>query len=191
MNIAIDHNQVTSMRIQFPVTAKRPTPLRWKWPGKNKFCLIILLLLFTEYWGGAVAQGLMPSLGTNSAPALGGAGGMGPPTQTPFLNGTQDATVKMHLGPTGKPCLTVFGYAQPQMIDPNIFDHMISAKNDCSQTIKMQVCYYHSQQCIPVDVPPYARKLAVLGIMPAMTQFQFEYREKFEQGIGVFGSGSN
>jgi hypothetical protein len=31
----------------------------------------------------------------------------------------------------------------------------------------------------------------VLGIMPAMTQFQFEYREQFDQGIGGPGIGLN
>jgi len=45
------------------------------------------------------------------------------------------------------------------------------------------VCYYQSQQCVPLDVPAYGRKEVVLGIMPAMNQFQFEYRESFNQGM--------
>jgi hypothetical protein len=122
--------------------------------------------------------------------SLGGAG-VRPPAQLSILNGAQAAGARMHSGPTGKPCLTVQGYAQQQTINPNIFEHIISASNDCSQLIKTQVCYYQSQQCIQIDVPPYGRKESVLGIMPAMKQFRFEYREKFDQGMGGLGTGLN
>ena len=151
----------------------------------------MLILVFFVEARGSSAQGLTPSLGTGTTPALGGAGGVRPPTPPPLLNGTQNAAVKMHLGPTGKRCLTVIGYAQPQIVNPNIYDHMISASNDCSHPIKMQVCYYQTRQCIPVDVSAYGRKEAVLGIMPAMKQFQFEYREQFDQGMGGIGTGLN
>ena len=85
----------------------------------------------------------------------------------------------MHLGPTGKPCLSVNGGAEPQIVNPKIFTHMIMASNNCSQLIKIQVCYYQSQQCVPLEVPGYGRKEIVLGIMPSMNQFRFEYRELF------------
>jgi hypothetical protein len=65
---------------------------------------------------------------------------------------------------------------------------MITANNDCSQPIKAQVCYYQSQHCIPIDVPGYGRKEAMLGIMPAMNAFRFEYREQFDQGLGLGGA---
>jgi len=86
---------------------------------------------------------------------------------------------KLHRNPTGQPCLTVNGVAQSQTINPKIFTHVIFASNGCSQPIKIQVCYYKSQHCIPVDVPGYGRKEAVLGILPAMKDFRFEYREHF------------
>jgi hypothetical protein len=170
----------------------RPLSPGWELPGTNKFRLMMVLLLLLGCVRGAAAQGLITSpSATDSAPALGGVGGLRPPAPLPFLNGTQNASVKMHLGPTGKPCLTVLGFARPQLINPDIFDHMISASNDCSQLIKVHVCYYESQQCVPIDVPPYGRKETVLGIMPAMNQFQFEYREEFGQGMGGFGTRLN
>jgi hypothetical protein len=102
-----------------------------------------------------------------------------PPSGDTLLNSTDNMTAKRHMGPTGKPCITVIGDARPQMINPQIFDHIIDATNTCPRKIKLNVCYYHSQDCIPVEVPPYSYKEAVLGIMPAMNAFRFEYREIF------------
>jgi hypothetical protein len=119
-----------------------------------------------------------------SRPAVGAAGGTHAPTQLPLIGGTQKLGVKLHLGPTGKPCLKVEGHVKAQTMNPNIFNHMITVRNDCSQPIKMQVCYYQSQHCAPLEVPGYGRKEATLGIMPAMKEFRFEYREQFGQGLG-------
>jgi hypothetical protein len=131
------------------------------------------------------AQGLTP-FGSNSSTALGAAGGILPPTRSPLFSGSHDAPIHMHTGPTGKLCLTVLGYAAEQVINPNIFTHIISVSNDCSQAIKIQVCYYQSHDCTTIDVPGYGRKEATLGIMPAMKDFRFEYKEQFDQG-SVFG----
>jgi hypothetical protein len=131
------------------------------------------------------AQGVSP-FGSNSSPGLGAAGGILPPTRSPLFSGSQDAPAHMHTGPTGKLCLTVLGYAAEQVINPNIFTHIISVSNDCSQAIKIQVCYYQSHDCTTIDVPGYGRKEATLGIMPAMKDFRFEYKEQFDQG-SVFG----
>jgi hypothetical protein len=120
-----------------------------------------------------------------------GGAGVRPPSLPPVLNGFSNTTAKVHRAPTGKACLTVRGNAERQVINPKIYTHMIEASNDCSQSIKLQVCYYQSQQCVPLDVPGYGRKEVVLGIMPAMDQFQFEYRELFNQGLGGLGSGFN
>jgi hypothetical protein len=152
---------------------------------------MLALLVVILAWGtGAAAQLASPG-GTDSAATVGSSNGARPPAQLPLLSGTPSAGVKMHLGPTGKPCLTVFGSAKPQTINPNIFEHIIMASNECSQPIKMKVCYYQSAQCVPLDVPAYGRKEIVLGIMPAMNQFRFEYREQFNTGIGGLGAGFN
>jgi hypothetical protein len=121
---------------------------------------------------------LAQSSGGTSQPTYGGAG-LSAPTQPPVLLGEEDRAAKRHTGPTGKPCLSVSGGANAETINPNIFEHVVVADNSCGQLIKMQVCYYKSEHCIPLDVPAYARKQVVLGIMPAMKEFRFEYREQF------------
>jgi hypothetical protein len=93
----------------------------------------------------------------------------------------------VHLGPTGKPCLTVTGEAVPEIYDATIFSHTVNAKNDCSVAVKAQVCYYQSQKCTPLTVPPYGRGQVVLGIMPAQNQFRFEYREQFDGTMPPMG----
>jgi hypothetical protein len=149
----------------------------------------LLVVLLT--WGTTAAAQLGSPVSTDSAATVGSSNGMRPPAQLPLLSSTPNAGVKLHLGPTGKPCLTVFGSAKPQVINPNIFEHIIMASNECSQSIKIKVCYYQSTQCIPLDVPAYCRKEVVLGIMPAMNQFRFEFREQFAPGMGGLGAGLN
>jgi hypothetical protein len=157
--------------------------------GQN--CRMLGPLVVLLAWGTTAAAQLASPVGTNSAATVGSSNGMRPPAQLPLLSSTPSAGVKLHLGPTGKPCLTVFGSAKPQVINPNIFEHIIMASNECSQTIKIKVCYYQSTQCIPLDVPAYGRKEVVLGIMPAMNQFRFEFREQFAPGMGGLGAGLN
>jgi len=94
---------------------------------------------------------------------------------------------RVHLGPNGKPCLTVVGEAAPEIYDATIFSHTVIAKNDCSTAVKANVCYYQSQKCTPLTVPPYGRSQAVLGIMPAQNQFRFEYREQFDGSMAPMG----
>jgi len=122
-------------------------------------------------------------------PAVGGVGGARSPSQLPLLNGSQDMAVKVHLDSTGKPCLTVKGEAKPQTINPNIFNHLILISSNCSLPIKLNVCYYHTKHCTLVVIPGYARKEATLGIMPAMKDFRFEYREQFDDAPGFGGGG--
>jgi hypothetical protein len=80
---------------------------------------------------------------------------------------------------TGKPCLAVNAYARPHAVDPNLYDHVIIVVNTCPLQIAIQVCYYHSRDCLPVEIPGDERKEAILGTMPSVKDFQFEFREKF------------
>ena len=125
----------------------------------------------------AQAQGLSPP--GNGGGVVGGAGGLRPPTPVPLLNG-EDLGMRRHLGPTGKPCLTIRGQPRAETINPKLFIHMIVAANDCYKRIKLQVCYYRSQHCVAMDVPPYGHEEVVLGVMPAMSGFRFEFREQFD-----------
>ena len=129
--------------------------------------------------GGAVAQGISPQNGASS-PEYGATGGMKVPAGAHSIVATDLGINKKHRGPSGKPCVTVSGVALPEKTNAKVFNHVIVATNECAQVIKMTVCYYESDHCVPLEVPRYSRKQAVLGIMPAMDGFRFEYRERFD-----------
>jgi hypothetical protein len=110
-------------------------------------------------------------------PVLGGAG-VRPPASMPAPGGSENQA-RQHRDATGQPCVRVGGFARAQTVNSRIFDHMITATNNCSQLIKLKVCYYQSQSCVPVELPGYSRKEAVLGIYPALRDFRYEYTEQF------------
>ncbi|MBR0750756.1 hypothetical protein JQ604_01000 [Bradyrhizobium jicamae] len=99
--------------------------------------------------------------------------------QTPLIRSSSDVEILRHRDFAGKPCLSVGGFARPFTTNPNLFDHVISTENNCPKAIKLQVCYYKATDCVPLEVPGYGRKEAVLGTMPAQKDFRFEFREKF------------
>ena len=146
------------------------------------FFLLVTLLGFAEM---AAAQQLTTS---QERAIAGSTGGLHLPTQPPPLNGAQNTGTKVHLRPNGKPCLTVSGAATRQTINTHIFTHWINVANECSMPIKLRVCYYETEECTQINVPAYGRKESVLGIMPAMDQFRFEYREQFG-GMDAIGLG--
>lgn len=84
-----------------------------------------------------------------------------------------------HMGPTGTPCLAIDGYARPEVINNKIFEHWIAATNSCGMRIKVKVCYYKTDDCIVLDVPPFDRKRSVIGIYPALSGFKYEAKEQF------------
>jgi hypothetical protein len=43
----------------------------------------------------------------------------------------------------------------------------------------MQVCYYQTRDCISMEISGGEHKEAVLGTLPSVTNFRFEFREKF------------
>jgi hypothetical protein len=153
------------------------------------YSLLLSSLLLLGGGDIGCAQDLPSSILGGSRPEVGGTGGLRPPSKLPLLEGSQDAAVKVHLDAVGKPCLSVKGEAKSQTINPNIFNHLIIVSSNCSLTIKLQVCYYHTRDCTLVAVPGYARKEATLGIMPGMSAFRFEYREQFDNSPGSLGSG--
>lgn len=133
----------------------------------------IALIWLTALAGPALAQG-------ESVPVFGGVGVPVPhPAQTPSFAASGDTGMLRHRDPTGSPCLGVSGFARRHTIDSNLYDHVISVKNNCAQRIVIQVCYYNTEDCLPVDIPGGERKEAILGTMPSMPDFRFEFREKF------------
>jgi hypothetical protein len=92
---------------------------------------------------------------------------------------SNDTGILRHRDFAGKPCLDVQGYSRPHTIAPNLYDHVITVLNSCPQRIPIRVCYYQSQDCISMEIPGGDRKEAILGTLPAIKEFRFEFREKF------------
>jgi hypothetical protein len=136
--------------------------------------LSLASILFTE---GAGAQSVTAPAGTVSRPVVGGSGGTSP--QPPLISGSQNLEILRHRDPAGKPCLTVSGFARPHTTTPNLFDHMITVSNSCAQLIRIQVCYYHTQYCVSAEISGHIRKEMVLGMLPSIKDFRYEFRERF------------
>lgn len=93
--------------------------------------------------------------------------------------GSTNDTYKRHNDPIGRACLTLSGYSTPQIVNKNIFDHWVTVSNGCNQRIRVQVCYFKTQDCIMVDTLPYQQKDAILGFFPGVKEFRYEYKEQF------------
>lgn len=102
-----------------------------------------------------------------------------PSAATPRFDPRGQTDILRHRDFAGKPCLTLSGTARPHLIDRKLFDHVIIASNACPQRIVIRVCYYRTDNCIPMEVPGRERKEAILGTLPSTQQFGFEFREKF------------
>jgi hypothetical protein len=129
---------------------------------------------------GAPSQ---PAYGTpttsNPSQIFGTSLGTKPPLAPPIITGSQDLNLLRHRDFAGKPCLTVEGMARPHTTNPNLFDHVINTINACPQKLRLQLCYYKSQQCVWVDVPGRERKEALLGTLPSIRDFRYEFHEQF------------
>lgn len=146
--------------------------------NRKAHLIATLIALTTIAWyGSGRAQGLNSPLGAGTQ--RGGGVGSEALATLPLLSG-EDLGTKRHVGPTGKPCLTLTGKPEAERFNPKLFQHIIIALNDCSHRIKLQVCYYQSEHCLPMNVPPYGRDEAILGIMPSMPAFRFQFREQFD-----------
>ena len=145
--------------------------MRGTWP--TALASVAFLLIADEF---ARAQYLLSQTNRNST--VGATPGLAPLPQS-VLRSRGDATAQRHLNSLGGPCLLVQGESRHQAINIHMFDHVILAKNSCAENIRLEVCYYGSQRCIPMSVPGYSRREVVLGVMPATQDFRFEFKERF------------
>ena len=105
--------------------------------------------------------------------------GVRPGAENRTFGASSGNDVLRHRAATGTPCLEVGGLARRHVMNPKVFDHVVTAKNSCPQRITMQVCYYRSQDCQTMEVPGGERREAILGSLPSAQEFRFEFREKF------------
>jgi hypothetical protein len=146
-----------------PCTARR-------WRLESRF--IVTLIWLAAVTGSVLAQ-------TGDTPSSQGGVGLRVPTEPLTFGASAGTEILRHRSATGVPCLTVSGLARPHTVSPNVYDHVISVKNSCPQRIAMRVCYYKSQDCVPMEIPGGERREAVLGSLPSVRDFRFEFREKF------------
>jgi hypothetical protein len=86
---------------------------------------------------------------------------------------------RKHLDFAGKPCLSTEGVARPLSSNPRIMNHVVTFNNHCFERIRLKVCYFSTDDCTDVEVPPYGRKEQVIGVLPAVQLFRYELRELF------------
>jgi hypothetical protein len=146
-----------------------------KCPSEGQLSLMLRIVL-ALVWLIAIPACAWPQ--STSAPSYGGVG-ISAPADTPMFGASTGTQMLRHRSPTGSPCLEVGGFARAHTTVSNLYDHVIAVKNNCAQQISIQVCYYNTQNCLPVEIPGGERKEAILGTMPATRDFRFEFREKF------------
>jgi hypothetical protein len=86
---------------------------------------------------------------------------------------------RKHLDFAGKPCLSTEGVARPLSSNARIMNHVVTFTNHCFERIRLKVCYFGTDDCTDVEVPPYGRKEQVIGVLPAVQLFRYELRELF------------
>lgn len=94
-------------------------------------------------------------------------------------NSGENAALTIHRNSLGKPCLNIEAASRAHVINPNVYDNIVSFQNQCNILIKVRVCYFGSESCVDVEVPARQRKDAVLGIRPNSQYFRYSFREKF------------
>ena len=55
----------------------------------------------------------------------------------------------------------------------------VASASSTQVQVPVRVCYYRTDDCIPMEVSGGERKEARLGSMPSVKEFGFEFREKF------------
>lgn len=128
-----------------------------------RVCLLASFVSFA-FLQAAAGQGLAPAAPFQSRLTLQGPG--------------ENAAAFTHRDSLGRPCLDIEAASRAHIINPNVYDHVVSIQNKCLQRIKLRVCYFRTDHCIDVEVPGLQRKDAVLGVYPSLQFFRFSYREK-------------
>ena len=96
-----------------------------------------------------------------------------------LAQGYGSSNQKQHRDFAGKPCLQTSGISRPLASNPRILDHAVSLDNRCFERIKAKVCYYNTDECTDVEVPPHGHKEQIIGVFPAMQVFRYDVREQF------------
>lgn len=78
----------------------------------------------------------------------------------------------------GRPCLDIEAAAKGSVITPNMFQHIVSVRNNCNRPIKVRVCYFNSDRCNSFELPALKRIDTVLGTMNGVKFFRYSVLQK-------------
>ena len=147
---------------------------------RNHSFLVTLTLLGVIASTASAQGGETAPFESSQQPTVGATSGMRPPvTALPAFGSSAGTEILRHRAPAGNTCLAVTGYARPRIINLKVYDHVIKVMNSCAQRIAIRVCYYRTQDCISMEIPGGERKEAILGTLPSVNDFRFEFREQF------------
>ncbi|MGY3363864.1 hypothetical protein ACVWZL_000989 [Bradyrhizobium sp. GM2.4] len=90
----------------------------------------------------------------------------------------EDTGAKIIRDGLNRPCLDIEAIARSHVVNPNMIDHVVSVKNNCSRMIKVKVCYLHSDHCKEFDLHGYKRIDTILGTMANVTSFRYSLFQK-------------
>src|SRR5882762_8142100 len=128
-------------------------------------CLMLLAVSIGAWNQSAIAQITSPTSPYKSRLTL--------------QNSGENAALTVHRNALGKPCLNIEAASRAHVVNPDVYDNIVSFQNQCNIPIKVRVCYFGSESCVDVEVPALQRKDAVLGIRPRSQYFRYSYKEKF------------
>jgi len=123
----------------------------------------------------AQAQAVPPPTFLNQRTGVGATFGVTVPSSP---SGMSSGYSRFHRSPSGAVCLRLTAISRP-LSNNRLFNHWIYAENTCSERIRVQVCYYGTRNCIDMDVGGRDRKEAILGTLPSIKDFRYEYSERF------------
>jgi hypothetical protein len=101
-----------------------------------------------------------------------------PPPKFTLQGGPEQADALWMKDSLGRPCLDIEAAARPHVVDPQVLDHVVSVKSNCSRLFKIKVCYYGSDRCVPMDISAYKRVDAVLGTMKGISSFRYSVLQR-------------
>lgn len=117
----------------------------------------------------------LAQLGQTTAPISGGVGVSVQPKNA--FQGMTGTYAPPHKTPDGRACIAVNPMTRAQIINPKIIDQIVIINNICGQSIKVQVCYVGSSDCILVPLVGYQKLQRTLGVGSGSASFRYEYRE--------------
>jgi hypothetical protein len=89
----------------------------------------------------------------------------------------ESASIAVSRNALRQPCLDFEAISRAHVVNPNVYDHVVSAYNRCLKPIKVRVCYYGTDHCVDIEAKSMKRTEGILGIYPSMQYFRYSWKE--------------